>query len=306
MESERAADEVFGLLSDEIRLDILRAVAVAQKEESSNGEASLSFSNIYDRVSVANTSKLSYHLGELTGTFLRKHEDGYAFTHAGERLVRFILSENYERPEDIGIIETDGVCLYCDEAALQATIEDQYFMIRCSACERPAFAYRVQPAQVRSHSGDEVVESVISEQAGDLLKTLHGICPDCGGKLETTVVDASGQSTEDSVPVSFAAISECQKCLRQVGIPLPYAAAYHPESIAFHWEHEVDILGSGFWEFHSYLSNSQWASDRVRSDPDEYCVKFEHGTTVLRIFLDSNASVTRTERVQTRDQSDRR
>ena len=306
MASNRSADEVFGLLSDESRLDILRAVAIAQKEASTTGEASLSFSEIYDRVSVDNTSKLSYHLGELTGTFLRKHAEGYAFTHAGEQLVRFILSKNYERPADIGPIDTDGVCLFCGKAALQATIEEQYFMVRCSACDRPAFAYRARPAQVRSHTGDEIVESVIWEQAGDLLKTRQGVCPDCGGKLETAVEEASGSPAGDSVPVSFAAVSECHHCLRQVGIPLPYAAAYHPDSVAFHWEHGVDILGTGFWEFHPYLLNDRWTAESLPSESAAYRVAFEHGPAVLRVYLDETATVTRTERVQIRDQRDRR
>lgn len=76
METERSAADVFGLLSDETRLDILRAVASAQHENERTGVADLSFSELYDRVDVENTSKLSYHLGELTGTFLRKGERG--------------------------------------------------------------------------------------------------------------------------------------------------------------------------------------------------------------------------------------
>jgi DNA-binding transcriptional ArsR family regulator len=87
MDTEPTADSVFGLLADEIRLDILRTVARAQHENRITGVTNLSFSDIYDRVDVDGTSKLSYHLGELTGTFLRKHENGYAFTHAGEQMV---------------------------------------------------------------------------------------------------------------------------------------------------------------------------------------------------------------------------
>ncbi|MFA9516900.1 hypothetical protein ACERIT_06740 [Halopenitus sp. H-Gu1] len=306
MGTERTADEVFGLLSDEIRLDILRTVALAQHDERQTGVASLSFSDIYDRVEVDNTSKLSYHLGELTGTFLRKHEDGYAFTHAGEQMVRFILAENYQSPSDVGTIETDGDCLFCGEGALQATIEDQYFMIRCSDCERPAFAYRVRPAQVRSHTKADLIDTVIWEQAGDLLKTRQGVCPDCAGRLETEVLDASNQPTGSAVPVDFAANSECQQCLRSMGLPLPYAAAYHPESVAFHWEHGVDILGTGFWEFHPHLIDGRWTSEKVETDPEEYRVELQRETTSLRLYLDANAAVTRTERVQRRDQSERR
>lgn len=74
------AEDVFRLLSDETRLDILRTVARAQYEGERAPMTELSFSDLYERVSVDSTSKLSYHLNELTDTFLRTHETGYAFT----------------------------------------------------------------------------------------------------------------------------------------------------------------------------------------------------------------------------------
>jgi len=147
MDDERTAAEVFGLLSDETRVDILRTVARAQQERRESGVTELSFSDIYDRVDVDGTSKLSYHLGELTGTFLRKHGDGYAFTHAGEQMVRFILAENYHEPPETGAIETDGTCLRCGETGLRATLHDQYFLLQCPACERPSFSYKVSFAR---------------------------------------------------------------------------------------------------------------------------------------------------------------
>ena len=306
MGSEQTADEAFQLLSDEIRLDVLRTVAVAQNENKQTGVAALSFSEIYDRVDVDDTSKLSYHLGELTGTFLRKHDDGYAFTHAGEQMVRFVLAENYRQPPDVGPIETEGGCLFCGETSLRAVLEDQYFMMHCTACDRPAYAYRVRPAQVRSRTGDDLIEAVIREQAGDLLKTRHGVCPDCTGRLENQVMAAENHPASGDVSLSFATVSECRDCLRLLSLPLPTAAAYHPESISFHWEHGLDILGSGVWEFNRYLHDSRWTSERIGTDPDEYRVEFRHDTSSLRLFLDERAVVTRTECVRRRDQSERR
>lgn len=306
MEPERTAADVFRLLSDEIRLDILRTVATAQHENRATGVADLSFSELYDRVDVENTSKLSYHLGELTGTFLRKHDAGYAFTHAGEQLIRFILAKNYLPPTDFGTIEVAGSCLFCGEQALQAMLEEQYFMIQCGDCDRPAFSFRVRPAQVRSHTGDDLIDAVIWEQAGDLLKTRQGICPDCAGRIDTEVIDADTVPVSEHVPVSFGTYSECQQCKRYMSLALPYAAAYHPESVAFHWEHGVDILGTGIWEFHHYLHDGQWASERVATDPELFQVELHRETASLRLYLDENATVTRTERVQRRDQRDRR
>jgi hypothetical protein len=306
METERAADDVFGLLSDEIRLDILRTIALAQSEERKTGIAQLSFSEIYERVDVDNTSKLSYHLGELTETFLRKHEGGYAFTHAGEQMVRFILAGNYRSPEDFGTIETGGQCLYCGETALQAMYHEQFFFIRCSECDHPAFSYRVRPAQVQDRTGSDLIESIIWEQAGDFVKMRQGVCPDCSGRLDTEVIDAKDEPVPDAVPVSFATRSECQQCLRFMSIPLTHAAAYHPESVAFHWEHGVDIMGTGFWELHSYVLDGRWTAEQLDTTPAEYRVELRCDGASLRLDLDSDAAVTRTERVRRRDQGNRR
>jgi hypothetical protein len=303
MESERTADEAFQILSDQTRLDVLRTVAVAQHENKRTGVAALSFSEIYDRVDVDDTSKLSYHLGELTGTFLRKHDDGYAFTHAGEQMVRFVLAENYRAPPDIGPIETEGGCQFCGETRLRAVLEDQYFLVYCTACDRGANAYRVRPAQVRSRTDDELLDAVIREQAGDLLKARRGVCPDCAGHIETEVWDAGDVPFPEEPPVSFLGVSDCQDCLRFLSLPLPVAAAYHPASISFHWEHGVDILGSGVWEFNHHLEDGRWTAERVADDPEAYRVELERDTATLRLFLDESGAVTRTERVRRRDQS---
>ena len=55
---------MFGLLSDETRTSLLRAIAVAEHEleEAGAGPATLALSELYDRVDVDNSSKLSYHL----------------------------------------------------------------------------------------------------------------------------------------------------------------------------------------------------------------------------------------------------
>jgi hypothetical protein len=306
MGTDRDADDIFRLLSDEIRLDILRAVAIAQHEVLETGITALSFSDIYERVDVENTSKLSYHLGELTGTFLRKHEGGYAFTHAGEQLVRFVLAENYQSPSAFGPIETDGNCLYCGESALEATMHEQYFFIECQACERPAFSYRVRPAQVRSYSGQDLLESVIWEQTGDFLKMCQGVCPDCGGRMETEVIDTRNVPVPEAVSASFGTKSECRECLRFLSLPLPYAAAYHPESISFLWEHGIDVLGTGVWELHRHLQDDQWDSERIDADDATYRVEFRSATASLRVSLDETATVVRTERVRRREQRDRR
>jgi hypothetical protein len=305
-DTEQTAEEVFRLLSDETRLDILRTVARAQHDGEFEMATELSFSEIYDRVSVDNSSKLSYHLNELTGTFLRKHQNGYAFTHAGERLTRFVLAGNYRQPQEIDPIEVDVGCVHCTETGLQATCREQYFMIVCPACERPNFSLQVTPAQVQAHEGDVLLDAITWELVGDILKMRQGVCPSCGGSIATEVLDTSEGSDEERAPGSFATCSVCEQCLLPMNVPLPHAVVYHPESVAFHWDHGVDIMEADPWEFHEYLRDGTWSAARTGTEPDEYCVELRVDTGSLRLFLDGSATVTRTERVKRRDQSDRR
>lgn len=306
MAGDRTAAEAFRLLSDETRLDVLRTIAVAQHERLRAGVVALSFSEIYERVDVSDTSKLSYHLGELTGTFLRKHDGGYAFTHAGEQLVRFVLAENYRQPDAVGPIETDGGCLFCGGTRLRAVFEDQHFLLYCTDCDKPANAYRVRPTQARAHDGEALIESVVREQAGDLVKARSGVCPECAGRLDTTVVAAEDVPAPTPDSVSFATVGECRDCFRLLSLPLPIAAVYHPASIAFHWERGFDVLGTGVWVFNRYLYDGDWTDERVADDPVEYRVEHRRDDATLRLFVDGVGAVTRTERVRRRDHGEPR
>jgi hypothetical protein len=298
MGDERPASEVLGLLADDTRLGILRTLAEAQAERRRPGTAALSFSAIYDGVDVDNTSKLAYHLGELEGVFLRKTGDGYAFTHAGDRLVRFVLAGNYRTPEPLGPVSVDGVCLECGATALEARLREQYFTVACAECDRPAFAYRVSPAQVRRRDA-AVVDAVAAEQTGDFLTLRRGVCPDCAGRIETTVLGPAADSLPDGAPVSYATASDCRDCLRFVSAPLTHAVAYHPDAVAFHREHGLDVLETPFWRFHRHLRDGSWTADTA--DDAAYLVAMQAGGDELRLFLDEAATVARTVRVRVRE-----
>ncbi|WP_281195997.1 helix-turn-helix transcriptional regulator [Halorubrum sp. F4] len=303
MVSEQTAADTFALLSDESRVEILRSIAIAQYEQgpSNSGFAPLSFSDIYERIDIDNTSKLSYHLGELTDTYLRKTDDGYSFTHAGEQIVRFILAENFRQPAEFEPIETEGTCLYCGETQLEAGLDDQYFMVRCPSCERPVTGYIVTPAQTRSYSGTALLDSLKRKQAVEFSLVQEGICPECAGRIRTDVLDASEQPIPEEVPVSYFTIAECEACLRRYSGPLTYSAAFRTPAVSFYWEQGVDIMGTGWWELHRYLTEGEWTAERIATDPAEYRVVLRHEDAALRVFLDDETRITRTERVHGRN-----
>lgn len=295
-----APADVFGLLSDETRIDILRAIATAAGETPESGYAELTFSEIYERVDVDNTSRLSYHLGELTGPFLRKHEGGYSFTYAGERMVRFVLSENYESPPAFGPETTTGRCPFCGTSPLTASIDHRMFRVDCPDCERPIAGHPVTPAQVRTEPADALVESVRRKQASDYARLRRGLCPQCDGRLSTSI-----REMQDALPASerFLVFDECEACRRRYNAPLTYSVAYHPASVAFHWNHGIDVTARALWDFHEPVYEGRWWSERVEGD-DDYRVVLQQGSDSLRLFLDGEATVTRTECVRRADADD--
>ena len=298
MTDDRSAADIFRLLADDIRVEILRAVAIAQYELEGvgSGAVELAFSEIYERVDVENTSKLSYHLGELTGTYLRKGEDGYSLSHAGERIVRFILSGNYEQPRSFGPEPVDGVCVFCGEEALEASLSHQFFRIDCAACERQVTGQPITPAQVETRDGDALVRSVKLRSAEDARQVRRGMCPECGAQLSADVVEVPESPLPDADP--FVVTSACEACLREYNSPLTYSVVYHPASVAFHWDRGVDVTARGIWEFHEHVHEGRWTSERVASDPDEYEVVLRHGDDAVRLHLDASATVVWTERVR--------
>ena len=298
MSERRSAADIFQLLADDTRVNILRAIAVAQFELEGvgTGPAELAFSEIYDHVDVENTSKLSYHLGELTGTYLRKTEDGYSLSHAGERIVRFILSENYKQPDSFGPEPVEGVCVFCGEEALEARLSHQFFRIDCTACEQPVTGQPITPAQVRTRDGKSLVQSVKLRSVETARQIRREMCPECGAQLSAEVVAVPESPLPDAD--SFVVTSTCEECLREYNSPLTYSVVYHPASIAFHWERGVDVTTRGIWEFHRNVYEGRWTSEQTTSDPDEYEVVLRHGDDAVRLYLDSTATVERTERVR--------
>ncbi|PGF16608.1 transcriptional regulator [Natrinema sp. CBA1119] len=294
MSEDRSAAAVFGLLSDETRIAVLRKIAVAQSERGHTaGPAELSFSAIYDRVAIDNTAKLSYHLGELEGLFLRKTDDGYSLTHAGERIVRLLLSENYGEVTGFDRTAVPGSCLLCGASSLEATLDSQFLTIGCLDCERNVAGYEVPPAQVRERSASAAVEALVHRMGAHYRQVRGGVCPSCGGRLSLEVREL-GEPEADP----FVAIDRCADCLRSYSAPLTLRSAYHPEAIAFCWERGVDVLSTAPWELLGRVHDGGWSSAKTATEPAAYEVMFGLAGDVLRLGLGADLSVERTERVR--------
>jgi hypothetical protein len=186
--------------------------------------------------------------------------------------------------------------MYCDGTVLEASLLFQFFIVTCTVCEKPLSGHPVTPALIRAHDGVELVDMASKKMALQYRQIRNGLCPECAGSLSTTVLASDGLPIEDIH--SFLVVDECDHCLRTYGGPMTYGVAYHPASVAFHWEHGIDLSTRGMWELHQF--KDQWTAEQLSTDPTEYKVVLRQDPEELHVYLDGDVTVTRTERVRGR------
>ncbi|MDG5817956.1 helix-turn-helix domain-containing protein [Natronococcus sp. A-GB7] len=303
MPDEEEAAEAFGTLSDPTRVAILRAFAEALDEQGLTPGGSmpeLSFSELYERVEIDSTSRLSYHLEKLDGAYLRHTDEGWKFTYAGEAIVRQYLAGAYAGDVELDPFEIEGRCLHCDAEELVTDVEDRMLMHRCEECGECFGNIPVTPAQVTARDDDAVIESVKTRTASYFQQFREGVCAICGGCNDLDV-----RNVEDVAPgpLRFVAIARCRSCWTRFNGPLSVWLATHPASIAFHWEQGIDTTSLSTFEMVPRVMDEQWSTDRLASDT--YEVTYRVDENALRLLVDDDLSVERAERVRRDSVGDR-
>lgn len=295
MTDPEAAAEAFGSLADPTRIAVLHAFAEAFREsdvDDAGMTPELSFSEIYERVDVDSTSQLSYHLKRLDGTYLRRTEDGWKFTFAGDVVTRLYLSDAYAGSVALEPVDVEGQCPFCGAESLRAAVEGLAVYRECADCENRMGTVPVTPAQVRGRDVESLLASTETRMVTYFWRFREGVCMECGGTVDRWVRDVSAES----IPGDWIGFAECEECWRQLNGPLSIWLANHPASVAFHWDHGVDALSIGFRELNDLRERNDWRTDRVGTD--EYRVTYRIDDAQLRLRVDEELSVLQAERVR--------
>lgn len=282
---ERDPHEAFAKLADETRVDILRAVAVAERDqETAGGAPYLSFSELREQVDVSNSSRFAYHLEQLTGTFLHKADRGYTFTWSGERIVRTILAGGYGMPIEFDAVDVAGTCPSCGEAALEAGTETVVIRVRCGACDGPVVSLPLTPGLAAERGPKAVVRAAERRTRSDFDDLFDGDCPKCGGPLDREIREL------DPLPGDpYLTVNRCRACLAPAGLPLSMWALSHPATVAFYWSHGVDIRATPIWELIPYVSDGRWTVEG--GDSPAYRITLQEAGDELRLALDDDLDV---------------
>lgn len=286
------AHDAFGKLASEARVDILRAVAAANREADADGTRAVRFAELRRRAGLADPGRFNYHLGELAGTFLRKTGDGYAFTYAGERVVRTILSDAYNREVSLDPVSVDGTCPSCGAAALALRAERVELRVRCADCGQVVARTPVVPGVVADRESDEVAAAVAERLRAAMRSTVAGDCQDCGGVLDGDVEAAA------SVPGGRLYVATCEECWAPYRLPVALWVFDHPATVAFYWERGVDVRDLPFWELLGFVDDGRWRVDEPEGGP-AYVVTVREDDRRLRFDLDDRLDVLDVRRERT-------
>lgn len=279
-----SASDAFGLVADETRLAILRALGDAPYEEF---EGELKFSQLRRRAGGPDSGKFNYHLQQLVGQFVRETDCGYTLTYSGGLLYRTVVAGFYTEEPDGDGFETDSRCLGC-ETPLRARYEDSRLRIECPDCERAYQDVPFPPSAVETWEDEELLRAFDQWGRHNILLFNRGICKWCAGPMpgEFRRVSRSGLTGEREFAVYVA--RQCENCRGFMLTTPGENVLYHPAVVSFFHERGVDVTSRPLWEL-------EFAADgvsEVRSeDPWEVEVTVSCAGDELRLVLDDDVEV---------------
>lgn len=257
-EATRTAAEAFEVLGNEIRTGIVLELADA---------GTLSFSELRDRVGVADSGRFNYHLEKLVERFVRRTDDGYRLRYHGERVAHAVLAGSFTETASFEAVPADGECLECGEAALEGAYEDERIHIRCRSCEETLLSVAFPPTAVRDRTPHEAIDAFERWSRRQAELERDGICPECASQVRLTLDD------DPTLPLSPVVHHRCTVCERTAYTAVGGAVLDHPDVVAFNAEHGRDPRKGPYWA-NPYLLTNRYVEVRSR-DPWRVVVRFE-------------------------------
>ena len=279
--------ETFDLLSNEVRLDILRTLGEAMAEE----DAPLSFTGLQRRVGVEDNGRFNYHLTKLTGRLVAKRDDGYELKPPGNNIYQAIVSGAYTDEAGTDPVPVDDEhCPYCGADAA-AWYEDSHFHLGCSECENLVIRYPIPPASFNPDQPESLLAAGGAYILRDQASMRQGICPYCAGEVESELTKEGGGLEEFNERVySSVARFVCVRCSWSMHCGVPFALNIEPAVVSFFHDHGIAIFEHHPWSIYQY------AEDRVLSrDPWRVEVTCRIDGSTLRVVVDGAVNVVEAE-----------
>jgi hypothetical protein len=282
----RPPEDVFALLANDLRVDVLRALGAAPGETAS-------FSELFDRVDVDDSGNFNYHLDQLRGSFVRKENGEYALTHAGEQVVGAMLAGTYTADAAVDPIALDWDCLLCGGGMVAEYVGERAW-IRCADCGKGA-GFSFPPGSLDQFDREELPAAFARWLRTTVERTTAGFCTVCAGRVDGELARLPGGTEADPRPSRVA--FECRRCGKTAYFSGPTLVTYHPQVIGFFFDHDLELFAG-----HASRAWSQLDAfdSRIRSrEPPRLRVVFAHGGERVTADITADATVENVRRKYT-------
>ncbi|MFC6837137.1 winged helix-turn-helix domain-containing protein [Halomarina ordinaria] len=227
----RPPGEVFALLGNDLRVDVLRALAEA-------GQEPRTFSALRERVGERDSGKFNYHLGKLVGPFVRREADGYALTLAGQQVVGALLAGTYTAEGRLETLDVHDPCPVCEATPLAVSYEDDHVTIECPACEEWYNYFSFPPGTLDQYDPDELPEAFDRWMYTLFGRITAGFCASCAGRVTGRL-----EPEHDRPSIAWA----CDRCGDVARVSASVPLLYHPATLGFLYDHGVDTTRTPSW-----------------------------------------------------------
>ncbi|WP_276257639.1 winged helix-turn-helix domain-containing protein [Haloglomus litoreum] len=279
----------FGAVANETRLSILRSLWAADGPQS--------FSTLREAVGVRDSGRFNYHLGELTGRFVRKASaddgedrddpgEGYVLTYAGEQVVGAVHSGLYSARAEIDPFDA-GTCPDCG-GTLRAEHADETVSVTCGGCGVTVTQFGAPPTLLAGFDEEELPLAFSHWVQSMVERTRRGFCPQCSGRVRAGLT----RELQETVGL-YGARFDCEVCGGTVTGALGAVVLDHPAVVAFHADHGIDLRTDPFWEVPWLLDQPATVESE---DPLRVRLVAEIGDDRLSLRLDERLEVLAAER----------
>jgi len=305
-------DEAFVALGNETRINILRTLQDAS--------GPLAFSELRNQVGVDDPGQFNYHVGKLTGHFVRKSEDGYALRTAGARIIEAVLSGAVTDAPVLEPTRLDAPCPYCGKD-VEISYREEQLLTRCTECPG-SFAgsdagsapfgtialFDLPPAGLENRSPRNVLETAFRWTHLEYLTLAAGICPRCSGTVGHSVTvcenhEASETALCEHCHGRFAvdATVNCTTCPRYLrGIPSVFLLS-KTEVSRFLTDHGINPANPAWDRGPPAVMN--YDEEISKMDPFEVQLTFELDGDNLIVSMDDSLSIVTAERIDATEET---
>ncbi|WP_129112971.1 winged helix-turn-helix domain-containing protein [Halegenticoccus tardaugens] len=270
--------EAFALLGNDTRIEILQALL-----DAGGDERPIPFSDLYERVDIDDSAHFNYHLKKLTDHFVRRTDEGYEFQYPGRKVVRSVFAGMFTDSARLEPFEAPGSCYDCG-GSLFAWYLDEHLTIECEACGATHVNYSFPPGGLDDRTPGELLQAFHHHVRHHYCLAADGVCPECMGKVETTV-----SRTAESSDLDVAVVHECTRCRNRLHSSVGLNLLDNAEVLTFHAERGVDLSTRPFWTFDWCVSDER--TTILSEEPMRVRLDIPCGDDAMCIVLDDDLDV---------------